>query len=78
MRRTTGNNVRVNPPTTPFWIAPVEWQEILEEAERQGRKPSWLVQMAWRIARDTLRAVPDIPTKPLPRKVVETETPEEE
>jgi uncharacterized small protein (TIGR04563 family) len=33
-------------------------QDIQGEAERQDRSISWLIQQAWRIARNELRKVP--------------------
>lgn len=33
-------------------------EEIQAEANRQDRSLSWLVQQAWRIARDRIRTIP--------------------
>jgi uncharacterized small protein (TIGR04563 family) len=52
-------------------------QELQEEAERQDRSISWLLQTAWMISREPLRAMPGVqdvapilPTSPnrLPRQ----------
>ena len=33
-------------------------REIRQEAERQDRSLSWIVQRAWRVARDDLQRIP--------------------
>ena len=35
-------------------------KEAQDEAERQDRSISWVVQQAWRIARDQLKSYPSI------------------
>ena len=35
-------------------------REIQEEATRQDRSLSWVVQQAWRIARERIKAVPAV------------------
>jgi uncharacterized small protein (TIGR04563 family) len=41
-------------------------REIEEEANRQGRSLSWIVQQAWRTARPRIRSVPGV-NDPAPR-----------
>lgn len=35
-------------------------REIQEEARRQDRSLSWIVQAAWKVARDRIRQVPAV------------------
>lgn len=35
--------------------------EIQAEAQRQDRSLSWIVQQAWKLARDRMRAMPGAP-----------------
>jgi uncharacterized small protein (TIGR04563 family) len=39
-------------------------QEMQEEAVRQDRSLSWIVQHAWRLARDRMRSLPDTVASP--------------
>ncbi len=41
-------------------------KEAQNEAERQDRSISWIVQQAWRIARDQLKSYPSIDDLSLP------------
>lgn len=36
-------------------------REIQAEAQRQDRSPSWIVQRAWILAREQVRAMPGAP-----------------
>lgn len=36
--------------------------EIQTEAARQGRSFSWIVQRAWRVARKTIKSMPEDPS----------------
>jgi uncharacterized small protein (TIGR04563 family) len=41
-------------------------KELREEAVRQGRTLSWLMQRAWKLARDTLKRLPAADREPWP------------
>jgi uncharacterized small protein (TIGR04563 family) len=41
-------------------------REIQEEASRQDRSMSWIVQQAWKVSREQIARVPGVENRPTP------------
>jgi uncharacterized small protein (TIGR04563 family) len=48
--------------------------ETQKEALRQDRSVSWIIQAAWRLARDEVRQTPDALTTATPKNALEDQT----